>query len=276
MQIGIYSLRQNIRDESQLTEVSQLDYNSFSKTFVDEKILKAPDVFFLGHLWNILLGVIKDRIYKISAQFVSGDGQMADTVYSSTVRFCSKEYGSPLSNKNLPSSLRNLYEKSGYTEHEVKSVMVWKTSFGNVILDHRSLLDDHFVNLHATLGSLVNESRLLLPRITPIRTVLAVFLSTVAAYSFSLVIDLLFGRVFGVYPNTALLAALTWSIIAVVAFWGTVKIAYFRSWLSAPFIVFGALALLGALVGAHPHSYGVAAVMLIAAVFICYVAWRTS
>ena len=108
-------------------------------------------------------------------------------------------------------------------------------------------------------------------RITPIRTALTIILSTMAAYSFSFAIDLIIGWIFMVYPNTALLPAVTWSVIAIVAFIFSIKVASLRSWISIPFVVFGALALLGAFVGTHPHSFGVAATMLIAGVLI----WRT-
>jgi hypothetical protein len=150
--------------------------------------------------------------------------------------------------------------------------MVWKASFGNVVIDRRSLGDNYFVNLQSTLGSVVRGSRRLLPRITPIRTALTLILSTIAAYSFSFAIDLLLGGIFRVYPNTAFLPAVTWSVIAIVAFICSMKVGSLRSWISIPFVVFGALALLGAFVGTHPHSFGVAATMLIAAVLI----WSTA
>ena len=253
MQIGDYSLGQNICDEPHLAEISQLEYKALPKTFVGEKILRAPDVTFFGHSWNMLLGTINDCIYKLSAQFTSDNGHMADTVYSEAITFCSNQYGSP-----------SLSEGGAVTK--------WITSFGNVIVDRRSMFDMHSVNFQATSGSLVRESRLLLTRITPLRTVLALLLSAVAAYTFSFAIDLLLGGVFGIYPKTAFLPTFTWSVISGVAFIGALKVASMRGWLPIPFVVFGTLALFGALVGTHPHSFGVAAAMLILSVLI----WRFS
>jgi len=134
----------------------------------------------------------------------------------------------------------------------------------------------HSVNLQATLGSLVKESRLLLTRITPIRTVFALLLSTVSAYSFSFAIDLLLGGLFGVYPKSAFLPMVIWSLIAVIAFIYAMKVASLRGWLSIPFAVFSALALFGAFVGTAPHSYGVAAAMLILAALIWWLSRRAS
>jgi hypothetical protein len=271
VQIGDYSLGQNICNAPHLTEISHLEYNALPKIFIGEKILRAPDVTFLGYSWNMVLGVINERIYKLSAQFISDNPRMADVTYTEAIKFCSKQYGTPSSGKDLPSSLRTLYERSGWTESEVDGVMVWDTPFGNVIVDRRSILDGHYVNFQATSGPLVKASHLLKTR--KIRTGLAILLSAVAAYAFSFVIDLLIGGFFGVYPDTALVAAFyPWSIISIAAFIGALKITLVRGCLSIPFVVFGTLALLGALVGTHPHNFGVAAVMFIIAVLV----WRHS
>lgn len=276
MQIGDYFLGQNISDHPHLIEISQPEYKALPKMFPGEKILRAPDVTFLGYSWNMVLGVINLHAYKLSAQFISDNASVADMAYSEAIKFCSKQYGTPSSGKELPSSLRTSYERSGWTESEVTGVMVWGTSFGNVIVDRRSAFDDHYVNLQATSGSLMRESRLLPPRITPVRTVLALVLSAVAAYAFSFATDLLLGGLFGVLPNTAaFLPAVTWSVIAIVSFILAVKIISLRSWLSIPFAVFGALALFGAFVGMHPHSFGVALVMFIAALFVWRMGRRT-
>ncbi len=273
MQIGDYFLGQNISDHPLLIEISQLEYKALPKRFSGEKILRAPDVTFLGYSWNMVLGVINHHVCKLSAQFLSHNASMADMAYSEAIKFCSKQYGTPSSGKELPSFLRTLYERGGRTESEVNGVMMWKTSFGNVMVDCGQAFNDHYVNLQATSRSLVRKSVLLHPfRITPVRTVLALVLSAVAAYAFSFSTDLLLGGLFGVLPNTAFLPAVTWSVIAILSFILAVKISSLRSWLSIPFAVFGALALFGAFVGMHPHSFGVAPVMFITAVFV----WRTA
>ena len=127
MQIGDYSLGQYIDKESHLVEISQLGYKGLPKMFHGEKLFRAPDVTFLGYSWNMVLGVINHRIYKLSAQFISDNARMADITYSEAINFCSKQYGTPSSGKDLPSSLRTLYERSGWTESEADGVMVWDT-----------------------------------------------------------------------------------------------------------------------------------------------------
>jgi len=253
MQIGDYSLGQNVSDQPQLTEISQLEYNALPKTFVGEKILRAPDTLFLGHLWNIRIGTINGRIYKLSTHFESDNDNAVDTAYSKAIDFCTTQYGAPFLNKR-------------------GKIIGWDTPFGNIIVDRGSMLGSYYANFQVTSGSLVKESRLLMPRITMTRMIVGFFLSAVSAYSFSFSIDLLLGGLFDIYPETAFLPTVTWSLVATIALVFALKVAFSRSWLSIPFLVFGALALFGAFVGTHPHSYGVAAGMFIFAALI----WRST
>lgn len=115
----------------------------------------------------------------------------------------------------------------------------------------------------------------MITKITPMRTVFALFLSVVAAYAFSFAIDLLLGGIFGIYPNTVYPPVVTWSVISAAAFIGAVKVVSLRGWLGIPFAVFGTLALFGALVGTHPHNFGIAVVVLLQATIIWFVSRRT-
>jgi hypothetical protein len=104
-------------------------------------------------------------------------------------------------------------------------------------------------------------------------TAIGVVLSAIAAYSFSFAVDLLLGGLLKVYQPTAFAAVLTWSAVGMLALVVAIKIARRRRTLLAlPFVVFGALALLGALVGTHPHSAGVALALLVQAAVI----WRVA
>jgi hypothetical protein len=108
------------------------------------------------------------------------------------------------------------------------------------------------------------------------RTALAILLSVIAAFAFSFAIDLLLGALFGVYPDTAFLPVVTRSVISVLAVIGAVKVASLRGWLAVPFVAFSALALFGAVVGTHPHSFGVGAILLIQAAIVWFICRRTT
>ncbi len=141
MQIGNYSLGQQVRGDVSLTEISSQEYTALPKTFVSEKILRAQDVTFLDRRWNLLLGTIDGQVYKLSAQFLSESSQAADAAFSESVAFCSAQFGAP----------------SGSAGGLGKQ---WDTAFGNVIVDRQSALAVHCVNLQSTSCSLVRSATL--------------------------------------------------------------------------------------------------------------------
>jgi hypothetical protein len=97
------------------------------------------------------------------------------------------------------------------------------------------------------------------------KNVVAFIVAGVSAYSFSFAIDLLLGGLLGVYPSTAFLPVVTWSVIAattgVVALW----LVPTGRFLVIPFAAFAVLALLGGVVGQR-YSLLVGTVMLLEAI----------
>lgn len=141
MQIGPYSLGQDIAGLAGLTEVSRLEYAVLPKTFAREKIFRAPDVNFLGYPWNLVLGTVDGCIYKLSAQFISDVPDIAATAFSDSVMFCSNQFGKP-----------------SITQGELQTIAKSHTSFGNVIVDTGSALGQHYVNFQVTSGALVRSA----------------------------------------------------------------------------------------------------------------------
>lgn len=104
------------------------------------------------------------------------------------------------------------------------------------------------------------------------RIALGLVFATGAAFAFSFSIDLLFGVWVGVYDSSAYLPVVTWSVLATVVVAGAYKVAGASRWLALPFGAFGCLALFGALIGPHPHNYGVAALLFVQG----FIVWRVS
>src|SRR6266542_1088393 len=115
MQIGDYSLEQNITGLAGLTEISRSEYAMLPKTFPGEKIFKAADITFLGYPWNLVLGTVDGYIYKLSAQLIYDLRNMAAAAFSETVIYCSNQFG-----------------KASLAKHG--TIATWDTSFGNVIV----------------------------------------------------------------------------------------------------------------------------------------------
>ena len=95
-------------------------------------------------------------------------------------------------------------------------------------------------------------------------SLIALVLASAAAFAFSFALDLLFGTWAGVYNNnTAYLPVATWGLVAAVAFVIALSLRPRPEVVYGPCFFFGALALFGAVVGRHPHSYAVAIGMLL-------------
>jgi hypothetical protein len=139
MQIGHYSLGQDITGLRGLTEISWSEYAMLPKTLPREKIFKAADITFLGYPWNLVLGTVDGYIYKLSAQLMSDFRDMAAAAFSESVMYCSNQFG------------KASLAKDG-------TIATWDTSFGNVIVDTGSALGQHYVNFQATSGALVRAA----------------------------------------------------------------------------------------------------------------------
>ncbi len=138
MQLGPYSLGQNIAGLAGLTEISQLEYAVLPKTFAREKIFRTADITFLGYPWNLVLGTIDGSIYKLSAQFISDLRDVAMAVFAESFMYCTDQFGKGSVNKD-------------------GNVVKWATSFGNIIVDTGSALGQHYVNFQLTSGPLVRS-----------------------------------------------------------------------------------------------------------------------
>jgi hypothetical protein len=104
------------------------------------------------------------------------------------------------------------------------------------------------------------------------RFVLSLLLATGAAFAYSFAADLLFGGFIGAYPTTAFLPAVTWSVISVGLILAAYALARWSRWLALPYAVFGTLAVLGGVVGAHLLDFIVAGAMFLHAFFV----WKAS
>ena len=103
------------------------------------------------------------------------------------------------------------------------------------------------------------------------KNVIAFVIAAVSAYSFSFALDLLLGRLLGVYPSTAFLPVVTWSVIAAITGVVALRLAPTGRFLMIPFVGLALLAFLGGVVGQR-YSLLVGAVMLAQAIGV----WLTT
>jgi hypothetical protein len=129
--IGPYKLDMSIVGLKGLVEITPAEYNVLPKTFKGEKIFKAPDVPFLGFSWDIRLGVVEDKIYKMSPSLVIRGKRQADEALMKVLTYCKSKLGEPVEQQT--------------------GLFMWDTNDGNVIL--QSPLETPFgfvINLFST------------------------------------------------------------------------------------------------------------------------------
>jgi hypothetical protein len=93
------------------------------------------------------------------------------------------------------------------------------------------------------------------------KKIIAFIIAGVSAYSFSFAVDLLLGGLLGVYPSTAFLPVVTWSIIATITALIALRLAPRGRFLVVPFVLLGLLAMLGGVVE-HRYSLFVGLILL--------------
>jgi len=137
-EIGRYKLGMHTRDIVDLRELSREEYAIFQRQFKDEAIYHAPPTQFLGRLWNMQIGVIGERLWKLAASLEIEDQQnMVSLVHSAYVN-CETRLGTP-------------------TEEE-QGFQMWGKNDGNVILQVASVLDTYDVTLFVTDGDAVRSA----------------------------------------------------------------------------------------------------------------------
>jgi hypothetical protein len=101
------------------------------------------------------------------------------------------------------------------------------------------------------------------------RLSVSLLLAAGAAYAFSFAVDLLIGGLIGVYPSSAFLPVITWSVISAVLMLVARTVVGFRlRWLAFPYVLFGSLATLAALTGTHLYNFGVAGLLFVHAFLV--------
>jgi len=130
--IGPYKLDMSIVSLKGLAEISPAEYKVLPKTFKGEKIFKAPDVSFWGFSWDVRLGVVNGKIYKISPSLMlqgkKGEEELA--IKEKILSYCKAKLGQPA-------------EQSGLS-------IIWDTSDGNVVLQGLQTPFGFVINLFLT------------------------------------------------------------------------------------------------------------------------------
>jgi hypothetical protein len=138
--IGKYLLNTELDTTDSVTELSESEYAVFAKKLKGEKIYHAPSVEFLNFDWQLMLGVVKGRIYKIVPFIETGDKQYANVVAMATLQYCMGLYGKP--------------------SKQETGLFIWDVVDGNVVLQTADAVDGFTINLFETSSHVYNFERI--------------------------------------------------------------------------------------------------------------------
>ena len=151
--IGDYRIDTQLSVSQELVELTEYEYKFFTPMFKNEKIYKAPPTVFLGRPWNIMLGTVNGRIYKVAA-FVELDNiAEANHLTDEVMRYCISRLGKPMEEHsghiirdardgNIIAVLPQVFEQPKH--------ILWDTRDGNVILQTGTVMGTAGINLFVT------------------------------------------------------------------------------------------------------------------------------
>jgi hypothetical protein len=128
--IGPYQLDCSTEGLAGLVEFSPDEYRSIGRKFVAERTYNAPPVVFLGRPWNLMLGTVDGRIYKIAPYLELYSKEDANDIATVTLLYCTGKLGTP--------------------SQKLGGMIIWDSSDGNVILQTAETFEGLAINLFAT------------------------------------------------------------------------------------------------------------------------------
>ncbi len=138
--VGGYSLNMTLRGGPPLRELSPAEYEVMGRQFVGETIYHAPEVELAGKRWNLTLGAVRGRLYKIAPFLELRNNNEANEAALGALAFCNKQLGKPAEQRT--------------------GLFAWDTTDGNVILQTAEAKDGFAVNLFLTATSVREFQRL--------------------------------------------------------------------------------------------------------------------
>jgi hypothetical protein len=137
--VGEYKLDAQVPNLPNLKEFTRAEYSVLGRPFEGETDYDAPPVIFLEYSWQLQLGTVKGKIYKIAPYLRFTDKQDANAVAMTILTYCTGAFGKPTD------------QRTGF--------FVWDTIDGNVILQTGEIADEFYVNLFLTSKSVRSFKR---------------------------------------------------------------------------------------------------------------------
>ena len=130
--IGPYHLDMDTGDVSKLVELTPAEKKALNAAieFKGERIYNAPPANFAGINWEIVLGAVDNRVYKVSALVVFDNRERRDTIWRNLNDLLRTPLGSPASAE--------------------AAIVLWDTEDGNVVMNRADTGGEYAVVLTLT------------------------------------------------------------------------------------------------------------------------------
>jgi hypothetical protein len=128
--IGEYRIDTQISALHKLVELTTEEYKFFTRVFKNEKTYKAPPTIFLGRSWNVMLGTVNGRVWKVATFIELDNVSEANRLSDDVMGYCISHLGKPM-------------EKQ-------PNIITWDTRDGNIILQTATVMGTVAINLYVT------------------------------------------------------------------------------------------------------------------------------
>ena len=135
-----FRLPAKIADIKEVKEISQQEYDHFSRQFKGEIIYHATPISFLGRQWSFMVSSVNGKIYKWAASLEVGRGEDFDSIGNEVIDYCIRWLGVTTE------------EKLGY--------LFWDSSDGNVILQLTNMNEWFDISIFVTSHEIRGLSKL--------------------------------------------------------------------------------------------------------------------
>lgn len=137
--IGAYKIDESVKGIGGLREFSADEYAIMGRTFVGEECFNAPAIEFLGRTWNLMLGTVSGKVYRIAIFLELQSKQEANSIATTALQYCIAMLGKPAS--------------------QITGMFTWDTTDGNVLLQTAETVQGLGINLFVTSRTVRNYRR---------------------------------------------------------------------------------------------------------------------
>jgi hypothetical protein len=131
--LGEYKLDMSIEGLTGLTEFTEAEYAVYGRQFDGQTNYNAPRIDFVQRGWEVALGTVRGKVYKIALYFQSENKNAVIDVSSDVMQYCQQHLGKP--------------------SEQRETLTVWDAPDGNVLLQFGKVGTMYTINMFETSKS---------------------------------------------------------------------------------------------------------------------------